>query len=149
MAKKFSRPKAQFRKQYVDPLPSKTDQSFRQEVNVNSIMDKYRKGQQITHVRQNAGIYADVSNVPDLAGAFEKVRQASSTFATLPAEIRERLNNDPRNLEGFLVNPANKDLAMKYGLIQKKSAEVPSDESTKVPPATPASPPAADPQQAK
>lgn len=125
---KYKREAAQTREPYVDELPSKTDQSFRKEVDVNSIMAKYAKTGAITHLARNEGYYADVSAIPDLQGAFDQVALAAAAFKTLPAQLREDLRNDPTQLPGFLLNPANRDKAIEYGLIEKPqiTPDVPS-----------------------
>lgn len=141
MAKLGHRPGSGKRREYVDGLPSMTDQSFKQEVNVNAIMAKFKKTGQIGHVRQNRGQYLDVSNTPNLMEAFARVRKAEESFATLPAAVREKLRNDPANLSGFLNDPKNREMLEEYGVLEvrKGSGEsTDSSEGTKVPPAKPA-----------
>lgn len=126
----------QRRNDFVDKSPSMTDQSFRSEVNVNTIMAKYFKNREWPG--KPRGIYTDLSKVPDLMTAYQQVEAAEEAFGALPAEIRESLKNDPRNLERYLADPANLDTAVKYGLIEKQSPAKPAGETTKVEPAQPA-----------
>lgn len=117
-------------------MPSKTDQSFKREVDVNRIMDRARKGGVITHLRRSQGVYADISKVPDLAGAFSLVESVSSAFADLPSELRDAMRNDPRNLPAFMEDARNFETLVKYGIIEKPkegSPEATSGESAKAP----------------
>ncbi len=98
---------------------SETDQSFKDECNVNIIIAKFRKTGQITHLAKSQGTYADVSEIPDLLGAYEQVRLAEQAFATVPAELRKKLDNDPQKFIEFLNDPKNNEEAVKYGLKDK------------------------------
>lgn len=139
----MKRIQAQRRVPYVDNLPSKTDQSFRKEVNVNSIMAKYFKTRQIDLVKAGRGRYMDVSAIPDLMGAFDKVHRAEKAFSELPAVVRERLGNNPANMTDFVLDPKNEDLLREYGMLTPKAAgsgeTAVSAESAKARPAKPAS----------
>jgi len=144
----MKRPEAQRRKKYIDPLTSKTDQSFRNEVNVNSIMAKYTKTGQITHLRQSRGQFMDISAVPDLMTAFDIVRSAEKSFMELPAVIRERLGNNPANMQDFILDSRNSDLLIEYGILVPRetagstepavSTDVPAPKATKAKSKTPA-----------
>lgn len=117
--KHYSYAKRQIDIIYKDDLPSKTDQSFAQECDVNNIMQKYIRTGQITHVARRAGVYADVSGITDLMGAFSAVERASDAFMTLPASLREKLQNDPANFVSYLQDPANREEAIEYGLFER------------------------------
>lgn len=133
----MKRPTTGVREEYV-PGISKTDQSFKNEVNVNTIMDKWRKGQQITHLSRRQGQFMDASNIPDLHKAFAQVEQAREAFAQLPARIRDAMGNDPRNIEAFLLDEEARPLLEEYGLLKERTDETPSSVTTKVAPAKPA-----------
>lgn len=118
--------------------PSMTDQSYRNEVNVNSIMKKYFKDRDASIFR-GPGSFIDLTTVTDLQGAFARVAAAEDAFMQLPSEIRTSLDNDPRNLESYLANPKNFDDAVKYGLFEKppepppvRSPDKPSGETPPV-----------------
>lgn len=132
----MKRPSTGFVENY-EPGFSKTDQSFKNEVNVNTIMDKWRKGQQITHLTKRQGQFIDASNIPDLHKAFAQVEQAREAFAQLPARVRDAMGNDPRNVEAFLLNPDARPLLEEYGLL-KRTDEKLSSVTAKAEPAKPA-----------
>lgn len=96
---------------------SSTDQSFQKECDVNEIIRKFKRTGQVSHLSHRQGFYADLSDVPDLMGAFQQVEEARFAFSRLPAELRSRLGNDFRNLELYLRDPANREEAEKFGLL--------------------------------
>lgn len=115
--------------------PSKTDQSFKMDCDVNFIVNKFTKTGQITHLAKNQGQYADVSEIPDLAGALATVTHAQLTFDSLPAELRVRFGNSPVEMVNFLKDPANLEESIKLGLRDKKpvgpEAQPPAEKTPK------------------
>lgn len=103
--------------------PSLTKQADAAACDINKIMAKYERSGLLLHVNQNQAMYADVSSVPDYQGALEIVRKADDMFASLPAEIRAKFDNDPAEYLRFVSDPANKDTMDKLGMLAK--AEVP------------------------
>lgn len=96
--------------------PSKTDQSQKQDCDVNYIVAKYRKTGQITHLAKRRGYYADVSTIPDLTEALSIVSTASDAFNALPSQLRKRFGNDPQEMIAFLQDPSNLEESIKLGL---------------------------------
>lgn len=96
-------------------LPSKTDQSKEPETNANNVVAQYYKNGTWPASR-GPGIYADLSSVTDLMGAYETVQKASEAFDALPAQLRERLNNDPQQLITYLNDPRNDAEAIALGI---------------------------------
>lgn len=100
----------------VNSEPSLTDQSWLEQTEVNSIISKYRKTGAITHLSKKAGQFADVSDIPDMLEAHERVTNAFNAFQELPAVIRDKFQNDPMKMIQFLNNPENNEEAIKLGL---------------------------------
>lgn len=98
--------------------PSLTKQSERDACDINKIMAQYERSGVLKHVALNSGFYADVSSVPDYQAAFDVVAAADTLFASLPADIRARFNNNPGDYLDFVSNPANRDELIKMGVIQ-------------------------------
>lgn len=73
----------------------RTKQSMREECDINMIVAKARRGQAITHVRENAPTFMDVSEVSDYKGALDMIRNADRFFAHLPSKVRAEFGNDP------------------------------------------------------
>lgn len=120
-----------FRVPFGDPVsvslscgPGRTKQSFVEECDVNNIMRRYERGQEITHVNPAQPRYFDASDTPaDYLQACLVVRQAEGAFAQLPAAVRDRFANDPARLLSFLSDPGNRDEAQKLGLLREEAPE--------------------------
>ena len=96
--------------------PSKTDQSFRDDCDVNTIMRRYKKTGQISHLAKSQGVFGDFSNVPDLQDALQTVTEAQAIFDQFPADLRRRFGNSPVEFYRFMEDPANVDESIKLGL---------------------------------
>jgi len=117
-----------------------TQQQFKDECDINKIMEKYQRTGQITHLARNQGIYADLTSLGDYQQSLQKVIDAENAFDTLPAKVRERFGNDPAGLLTFLADPQNKEEAIKLGLIEKpKKAPTPTNEPNEPTPPEPKS----------
>lgn len=101
--------------------PSMTQQAFAEDCDVNIILDRYMKTGELPKPRQ--GVYADVSEVPDLTQAIQIVQQAQSAFDSLPSKVRYEFNNDPAQLLNFISDSRNKEKAIELGLIENKKQE--------------------------
>lgn len=102
----------------INEDPTMTQQQYKDQVNVNKIMEKYKKTGTITHVRNAAnGVYLDLTEIPDYPTALMQVQQAQQMFEQIPAHIRMKFSNDPGQLITYLKNPDNLQEAIKYGLL--------------------------------
>lgn len=98
---------------------SLTKQSEAAACDINRIMAKYERTGVLSHVAENVGFYADVSNVPDYQAALAVVESAQGLFASIPAEIRARFDNDPAQFLHFVSDPANKPELVKLGFLKE------------------------------
>lgn len=103
------------------PDTSETSQEFVEECDINVIMRRYQRTGQLPNLNLGAS-YGDVSDVPDYMEALNVVIQAQHDFAELPSRLRERFNNDPGQLLAFLADTANRDEAIKLGLVNAPPA---------------------------
>lgn len=115
----------------------RTKQSFKKEVNINTIMAKFAKTGMITPealaVRQ--AVFGDVSSIGDFHDCQNRILEAKDAFMTLSAEVRTRFGNDTGQLLEFLQDPENKPEAIELGILPKEPVEAP--EPAPVPPTTP------------
>lgn len=107
--------------------PSMTQQQFKEQVNVNKIIAKYRRTGMLEHVRKNSGAYLDITDIGDYQESLQKVIDANNIFSSLPSEIRTRFANDPQQLINFLADEKNIDEAIRLGLMYKKEAKAPEE----------------------
>lgn len=116
------RPDGSKRVYTINNEESRTQQQFKDDVDVNNIIAKYKKTGQIMHLNRKAGVYADLSNITDYATMVNQTFEAQKAFMTLPAEIRRRFDNDPGKLVAFLQDPKNLEEGIKLGLYEKPKA---------------------------
>lgn len=96
--------------------PSMTDQSFAEEVDINTIVRRFGlTGQMPDDVRMPT--YADFEETYDFHSAMLLLKRSESEFMRLPPEIRSRFNNDPGQLITFLEDDRNRDEAVKLGIV--------------------------------
>lgn len=117
--KKLSRSEIRSMHSYKSDKPSRTQQQFLEETNVNSIMEKYKKTGVITHTRRS-GIpqYGDFTTYQDFKTQMNSVREAFEEFSQLPAFLRKKFANDPANLIDYLADENNHSEAVKLGLME-------------------------------
>lgn len=127
-----TRPNGSKRVQTVGFGPTKTQQQFKDETDVNLIIKKYKKTGEFSHVSKKVGQYVDVSSVTDYLSMRQQVIDAENAFMELPSDIRKRFRNSPHELIVFLNNEQNYDEAVKLGLIDEKPAPIGSDEPNDV-----------------
>jgi len=106
------------------------DQSFAREADINTIMARYQKTGMIVNVNRRTPFWGDVSMAPtDLIEAQGVLDSSKKAFEQLPSMLRAMFNNSPVELLSWLDNPANREEAIKFGLIEapkgdeKKSGE--------------------------
>lgn len=127
------------RVQFKSTAPSRTQQHLKDECDVNSILEKYRKTGHISHIQRQQGAYGDFTNYQDLKTNLDTVKEAFQLFDTLPAQVRKRFKNDPSDLIDFVQDPQNRHEAETLGLVQKvvvNQAQKNDDKTTKNEPQT-------------
>lgn len=132
------------RVQFFSDKPSRTQQHMKNECDVNSILEKYRKTGMINHIQQRQPKYADFSSYQDFKSNLDMVKETFAQFEQLPAHLRKRFQNNPEQLIEFLHDDSNYDEAVKLGLVTK--AEPPKatndDQTTNTASPAPTIPPA-------
>lgn len=95
--------------------PGLTQQHFRDECDINVIVDRFLRTGEMPQVDFTE---IDVSDVGDFQDAMNIVRAAEEQFAELPSKIRERFHNDPVALMRFVGSEQNRAEALALGLVQ-------------------------------
>jgi len=96
-----------------------TEQHHKKECDINCIIKKYDKTGLINHVSKFEAKYGDFTGM-EFSNMQNIVANANSAFQELPAEIRSRFKNNPKNLVEFMEHPENREEAIKLGLIDEK-----------------------------
>lgn len=110
--------------------PKLTEQHHAKACDINNIVAQFQK---TGIMPQSFKIpnYLDNTSTPDLVDVFYTVQEAQEAFLTLPSNIRKLMDNDPAQMERFMLNPENTDILKKHGLLvdkpqtQQKSTQEP------------------------
>lgn len=100
---------------------SMAQQQYKDECDINNIMNKYNTTGQFTHLTSKTGHFADFTQITDYREMLETVQYANDAFASLPADVRARFGNDPAQLLNFVQDEKNYDEGVKLGLVQPKT----------------------------
>ncbi|ALS03714.1 VP3 [Gokushovirus WZ-2015a] len=95
--------------------PSKTDPSFAKDCDINVIVARAKRTGTLP-IAQRSLVFGDDESLT-LQQAMSRVAEAREAFEALPAEVRLRFGNDPMALIPWLADPANRDEAVKLGLM--------------------------------
>jgi len=95
-----------------------TDQSYKKSCCINNIVKQFQKTGKIPESNK-VPQFGDFSEVPSLEQAYEVTIAAAKTFNALPADIRKLIDNNPSQLESFVLNDDNKEICYKHGLLTK------------------------------
>lgn len=105
-----------------DPKEGRTKGSFKDECNINYIMNKYLKTGQLPNVRENL-LYGEASGL-DLFEAQQLVAKANSMFEELPSNVRNKFENDQSKFLDFINDDKNLEEMIELGIAERKPDEV-------------------------
>lgn len=96
-----------------------TQQSAKDECDINLIVERAKRGAEISHVNERVPQYGDFTQIPtDLRECLMQVKKAETAFMSLDAHVRARFQNDPVLLLDFLNDPKNRVEAVELGLVE-------------------------------
>ena len=93
-----------------------TEQSHKNQCDVNNIIKKYNKNGLISHVSSMKAEFGDVPLV-DYKEMQDRLVKMQGEFSKLPGEVKKRFGNSPFNLIAFMEDAGNREEAIKLGLI--------------------------------
>lgn len=120
---------------------SMTKQSFKDECDINKIVDRYQRTGIIDHQERRQPRFEDCIDAKDYHNAMIAVLDAQDAFADLPAAVRKRFGNDPAALLAALEDPDQVEDLTKLGILKANPAADPQGQQLDSPP------PAAEPDQ--
>ena len=88
--------------------PDRTDQSHKDQCDINRILDKAKRTGVVTHLNTHGHSYGDFTDF-DYEDAQIQIAKANSIFYDLGAEVRREFGNSPKAFFEFVNNPENKD----------------------------------------
>ena len=119
--------------------PSLAQQHMAEECDINYIVERFGVTGQLPESPVYAPTYGDFTGIGDYRSALDAVSQANDAFMSLPANVRERFDNDPALFVDFCssTDPQDRSLAIELGLIPppaKPDGVIPSPEVVKTEP---------------
>lgn len=102
--------------------PSRTQQSFRDECDINNILRKFNATGQLPAGSVQPQ-YGDFSGITDYQSALNAVMAAQDSFLALPAKVRAKFSNDPALFVDWASDEANKDEMKALGLLREETAQ--------------------------
>ncbi len=115
-----------------DPAENMTKQSFKDECDINKIMEKFQKTGLISHYAAHGPTYQDIPAV-DYLDAQYIIAEANSQFEELPSSIRKRFENDPSKFLDFVQDKKNLPELRELGLAKPLDTTLSDDEPKKPP----------------
>lgn len=107
------------------PEESLAIQSAAEEADINNIVRRFGiTGELPSNLRMP--VSGDFTNALDFHTSMNLVRQAQEEFLRVPAEIRARFNNDPASFMSFFEDEANREEAIKLGLVRPAAPSEPA-----------------------
>lgn len=91
-------------------------QYFRDDCDVNKIMERWTKTGQVTHVNRRTPLYGDFSNATGYQDALLRVQEAQEMFANLPVKARDLAGNDPAKFLEMVQNEENREMLEALGV---------------------------------
>jgi len=88
------------------------------ECDINTIMKRYEKTGELTHIASQAAAYGDFYDVTDYKTGTERLMAADALFMELPASIRDRFHNDPAKFVDFATDEKNLEELRSMGLAE-------------------------------
>lgn len=104
---------------------SKVQKHFKEEVDINNILAKYRKTGIIEHVARGRKLYGDFTEVKDVAEAMDVSARAKAIFEELPATLRNEFKNSIPGFFDFINDEKNFDKCVEWGIFEKPKAPEP------------------------
>lgn len=108
------------RVQTFNTEPSLTKQSFKNETNINNLVNQYIKTGEHTFVNKQSPQYGYVSSNTFME-SLEVVDKAQTMFNALPSKLRNRFANDPAEFLEFASDPSNNAEMAEMGLLSEEA----------------------------
>lgn len=105
-----------------DPEDDYTDQSFKDEADINTIMARYQSTGEMPVLNQGNAQFLDCTG-QDFQTHMDFIVQAQNLFDELPSALRDRFHNDPALFLDFTADEDNLPEMAKLGLLTPEATE--------------------------
>lgn len=99
-----------------------TDQSFKEECDINTIMQRYQSTGELPVLNGQQGQWLDVTGM-DFQRHMDFIIDAQNLFDQLPSAVRDRFGNDPAAFLDFTSRDENAVEIAKMGLLTEDATE--------------------------
>lgn len=123
----------------IDPTEKRTKEEFAKEADIRTLWKRHTQQGIPLPQRRTVAQYLDLGDAPSLQVALNRVAEANHAFSQLPAELRDRLHNDPRRFLDFVHTKKGQEELIELGLATKRETQEPP----KGPPSKASQPPKA------
>lgn len=117
---------------------SRTQQHFKDEVNINTIMRKAKRSGILPFKGPEDSVFQDLTGITDYKESLDRIIAIDQRFQQLPANIRSKFGNNPDAILKYLQDPNNEKEARSLGLLRPLTHE--EELARKAAMATPAAP---------
>lgn len=97
-----------------------TKQSHKKECDIYNILNQFQKTGIFTHINNQQPLYTDLPSDIDYQQSLNLTISANSTFATLPASVRDHFHNDPQRFLAAFHDPAQTEYLRESGFLTPK-----------------------------
>jgi phage internal scaffolding protein len=98
-------------------LPSRTDQSQKDECDINNIVERFQQTGIIEHLNTQTPQFGDATQVPgDFTESMHMIMAAQEMFDELPSDVRKFFDNDPQSFLTYAQDPSNAETLVELGL---------------------------------
>lgn len=109
-------------------VPSHTDQSQRDENNINVLMEKYKPDELAQYLAQKNGHRPEINNhdfseEPTLQNAMNSAYEINKIFESMPEQIQKYFDRKPAQFLEFCENPQNIPQLKEWGLYNLKELQ--------------------------
>lgn len=116
--------------------PSMTKQSFKDECDINNILDRYQRTGMIDHLTKHNYQYGDFDPV-EYHDAMNTIAEGNTMFEELPSKVRAYFEGDPQKFMEYAQDEANIEQLREWGLAKPYQhvdlPDPPQTETTPVP----------------
>ena len=106
----------------IETEGSLTQQSGKDECDINRIMKKYEREGLFDHVNKHQGSYGNFIGFQDYQTSQNQILEAQAAFETIPSAVRKKFDNSPVKFLEFAQNPDNLDEMIELGLANARPA---------------------------
>jgi len=104
--------------------PSRTQQQFKEECDINTIVRRFGVTGQVPTTLAPP-LQGDFTSALDFRQSMDLIVAARESFMELPAHVRKRFNNDPADFVDFCSDKDNLQEARKLGIAMPEPVPVP------------------------